>query len=61
MCYILDVNYDYLVFGEGEMFRSTDKRLTRLNELYAELNDPNRDFLVEFVNLLISRQGQDEV
>ncbi|NLO86156.1 MAG: helix-turn-helix transcriptional regulator [Clostridiales bacterium] len=49
ICNVFDVRFEYLVYGEDPMFHLDDQRKRRLVELFNEIDEPCKDYMVGFL------------
>lgn len=57
-CKVLNVNENWLRYGEGQMFNTIDKQYNEFFTIYNKLNKPLQDFLFKVSKDLLDTQNR---
>lgn len=60
ICRTFDVNYDYLVFGEGSMFKQTDAKKRAMMDIYDDLSSTYQKNLYDYFVFLSERSSEEK-
>lgn len=58
ICSQLNVNENWLRYGQGEMFNNIDKQYEEFFEIYKNLSKPLQDFLLKTAKELLETQNK---